>query len=200
MIEVIIPFVTNLIASIGYLGLALLMLLESTAIPLPSELIMPFAGFLIAQAKMSFVFVVIASTLGSLAGSLISYYIGYKGGKHFVKKLGKYFFIEIEHLNKAEKWFEKNGGKTIFFARFMPGIRHVISIPAGAGKMNLLKFSCFTILGAGIWNSFLAYIGFVLEKNWQIVYKYTSIIDMLLLFIVVLLVIYWLVILLNRKK
>ncbi len=191
MIESIIPYIVNLINSISYAGITFLMFLESTAVPLPSELVMPFAGFLISQTKMTFAYVILFSTLGSLIGSLVSYTIGYYGGEKVIKKFGKYLLLEKEHLNKAEKWFERHGGKTIFFCRFVPGIRHVISIPAGVGKMNILRFSAFTILGAGIWNAFLAYAGFLLEKNWTLVHKYSGYIDIGLIVVLSILIIYY---------
>jgi len=200
MIELLVDKVTGIISLIGYLGIFLLMALESTAFPLPSELVMPFAGFLVAKGGMSFVVVIVVSTLGSLLGSLVSYYIGYYGGHRFVKRFGKYFLLDAEHLRKAEKWFLKRGKKTIFFSRFVPGVRHVISIPAGIGKMKIAKFSVFTFLGAGIWNTILLLIGFILEKNWKIVYNYSRYIDMILVFLVVILIIYYVYYLINRKS
>jgi len=189
--EFLVNSITTFISAVSYIGIFILMLLESTLIPLPSELVMPFAGFLVALGKMNLWLVIIFSTLGSLAGSLIGYWIGRKYSKSFIKKFGKYLLIEVEHLKKAEKWFKKYGNKTIFFSRFIPGVRHVISVPAGTAKMSLKKFSILTLIGAGIWNSFLLWLGYVLEKNWQIVYSYTKIIDMLVIAIIFLLIIYY---------
>jgi membrane protein DedA with SNARE-associated domain len=199
MIELIVDKITGIISLISYFGIFILMALESTAFPLPSELVMPFAGFLVAEGKMSFVAVILTSTLGSLAGSLLSYYIGYYGSYKFVKKFGKYFLLNREHLKKAEKWFSKHGKRTVFFSRFVPGVRHVISIPAGIGKMKLAKFSLFTILGAGIWNTVLLTAGFILEKNWKIVYSYSKYIDIILIFLVIAAIVYYAFYLINRK-
>jgi membrane protein DedA with SNARE-associated domain len=191
MIEILIDKITGIILGISHLGVFILMLLESTMAPLPSELVMPFAGFLVALNKMDALSVIAAATLGSLCGSLISYWLGRHFGIKIVNKFGKYLLLEEEHLKKAEKWFKRRGGITVFISRFVPGVRHVISIPAGVGKMNLLKFSVLTVIGAGIWNTFLMYLGFMLERNYNLVYEYTSYIDMILLFIVSVLVIYY---------
>jgi len=200
MIESLIGTITAFISAIGYLGVFVLMFLESTMIPLPSELVMPFAGFLVAMGEMSLWPVIIASVLGSLAGSLFGYWLGRKYGHGFIRVFGKYLLLEKNHLIKAEKYFKRHGNKTIFIARFIPGIRHFISIPAGAGKMNLKKFSILTVLGAGIWNSFLLWTGYVLQKNWKIVYGYTQIIDMFLIVIIFLLITYYVYKIIQSKK
>ena len=164
----------NIIQTMGYGGLVFLMACESMVVPLPSEFVMPFAGFLAAQEKFSFVYVVIFSTIGSLIGSLLSYYIGKFGGNPLVKKFGKYALLDEHDLEKTQNWFAKRGERTIFISRFIPVVRHLISIPAGMGKMNVWKFSIYTIVGAGLWNAFLAYLGYVLGENWESVRKYTE--------------------------
>jgi membrane protein DedA with SNARE-associated domain len=143
-------------------------------IPLPSELVMPFAGFLAVQGSMNFWLVILFSVAGSLAGSTISYYMGLWGGNRLVLKFGKYLFLDETDLKKTEAWFAKSGEKTIFIGRFVPVVRHLISIPAGIGKMNLKKFYLFTFLGAGIWNAFLAATGYVLGKKWNMVRHYSE--------------------------
>jgi membrane protein DedA with SNARE-associated domain len=200
MIEILISQITGIISAVSYAGVFLLMLLESTMFPLPSELIMPFAGFLVALNKMDVLTLIIAATLGSLAGSLFSYWLGRHFGHRIVRRFGKYLLLDNEHLKKAEKWFKNYGGRTVFISRFIPGIRHVISIPAGIGKMNIFKFSLLTVIGAGIWNTFLAWLGFILERNYNIVYKYTSYIDMLIVFIVCVLVIYYIYKIIDSRK
>ncbi len=159
---------------LGYPGITFLMTLESMVIPIPSELVMPFAGFLAEEGKMNFWLVIFFSSLGSLLGSLISYYLGYYGGKKFVLKFGKYLLLDSADLEKTEKWFQKRGDKTIFFSRFIPVVRHLISIPAGIGKMNLKKFCLYTITGATIWNSIIAYCGYVLGENWNQIRHYSE--------------------------
>ncbi len=167
-------FFTLVIQAFGYPGVLILMALESMIAPVPSELVMPFAGFLAGQGQMNFWLVILASSMGSLIGSLISYYIGKKGGYPLVKKYGKYLLLDEVDLQKAEQWFQKRGEKTIFISRFIPVVRHLISIPAGVGRMNLKKFCLYTVLGATLWNSFLAYLGFVLGQRWELVHQYTE--------------------------
>jgi len=145
---------------------------------------MPFAGFLIAEKKFSFFLVILISTIGSLSGSLISYYIGYYGGQAFVNKFGRYFLINQDELKATEKFFQKNGQITIFISRFIPIIRHLISLPAGMAKMNLGKFLLLTVLGAGLWNSFLTVLGYHLRQNWQLVIKYSKVVDDLMIIVI----------------
>jgi membrane protein DedA with SNARE-associated domain len=153
------------------------MVLESMVFPVPSEAVMPFAGFLIVDGQFTFTGVIIASTLGSIVGSLASYAMGYYGGKPFIQRFGKYLLLDTHDLEITERFFDKRGELTIFISRFIPVIRHLISIPAGLGKMNLWKFSIYTILGAGLWNSFLTYVGFKLKENWTEVMTYSHTID-----------------------
>lgn len=165
------------IAATSYPGIFLLMVLESMVFPIPSEAVMPFAGFLIVDGQFTFTGVIIASTLGSIVGSLISYAMGFYGGKPFIQRFGKYLLLDTHDLAITERFFAKYGELTIFISRFIPIVRHLISIPAGIGKMNLVKFSIYTIIGAGMWNSFLTYVGFKLKSNWTEVMKYSHTID-----------------------
>ena len=167
-------FAVRTIEFLGYPGITVLMTLESMVFPLPSELVMPFAGFLVVEGKINFWLVVLFSSLGSLLGSLISYYAGYYGGNKFVLKLGKYLLLDFTDLEKTEKWFKKKGEKTILISRFIPVVRHLISIPAGIGKMDIKKFCMYTVLGATLWNGFLAYCGYALGKNWRLVRHYSE--------------------------
>jgi membrane protein DedA with SNARE-associated domain len=175
--EFIARYATHLIETTGYTSVFILMVMESMVFPIPSEAVMPFAGFLIEQKTFTFWQVILVSTLGSIVGSLISYYIGCFGGMPFVKRFGKYALLDVAELEATERFFKKRGELTIFICRFIPVVRHLISIPAGTGKMNVIRFSIFTVVGAGLWNSFLAYIGFVLKSNWDEVMKYSHIID-----------------------
>jgi membrane protein DedA with SNARE-associated domain len=175
--EFVAVFATQLIEKLGYPSVFVLMAMESMVFPLPSEAVMPFAGFLIVQKTFTFWQVILVSTFGSIVGSLISYGIGFYGGMPFVKKFGKYALLDVKELEASEGFFKKYGEITILICRFIPVIRHLISIPAGIGKMNIVKFSIFTIIGAGIWNSFLTYVGYVLKSNWAEVMKYSHIID-----------------------
>jgi len=159
---------------------AILMMLESMIFPVPSEGVMPFAGFLIYEGKFTFLGTIFFSTLGSIIGSLISYVAGIYGGKPFVLKFGKYLLLDQHHLEATERFFGKYGDKTIFVSRFIPVVRHLISIPAGVGRMNLTKFCIYTIVGAGMWNGFLAWVGFKLRDNWEEVMKYSSVVDIVM--------------------
>lgn len=172
---------TAFIFSTGYIGIFILMVMESMVLPVPSEAVMPFAGFNIADGELTWSGVILAATLGSIVGSLISYYIGYYGGKPFIKRFGKYLLLNQHHLELSERFFSKRGEITILIARFVPIVRHLISIPAGFGKMNLTRFLIFTIIGAGIWNAFLTWVGFILRENWEEVMKYSHIIDLVVL-------------------
>jgi membrane protein DedA with SNARE-associated domain len=175
--ELIATYATYLIAKAGYASVFILMTMESMVFPVPSEAVMPFAGFLVEQGAFTFWQVILVSTCGSIVGSLISYYIGLFGGMPFVKRFGKYALLDVEELEATEKFFRKRGELTIFICRLIPVVRHLISIPAGTGKMNIWKFSIFTILGAGIWNAFLTWVGYVLKSNWEKVMRYSHIID-----------------------
>lgn len=193
-------FCISAISSMGYLGVGFLMILESMIFPIPSELVMPFAGFLIAEGKMTFFWVILSSIIGSLIGSFLSYYIGLKGGKKFLIKYGKYFLLNKEHLIKTEKWFSKKGELTIFIGRLVPVVRHFISIPAGFGKMNLKKFTLYTVLGAGMWNFFLTYIGFILGNNWDKIKHYSDYFSWGILIILVVALIYVIIKALRKIK
>lgn len=175
--EFIAAYATGLIEKTGYISVFILMTMESMVFPVPSEAVMPFAGFLIEQKTFTWWGVILVSTLGSIIGSLLSYYIGYFGGMPFVKRFGKYALLDVKELEATEKFFRKRGELTIFICRFIPVVRHLISIPAGTGKMNIVRFSIFTIIGAGLWNAFLTYVGYVLKSNWDEVMKYSHIID-----------------------
>ena len=151
----------------GYWGVFLFMVLESMVFPIPSELVMPLAGFLVQQGKMQFWTVSLVASMASVAGSLLSYEIGRYGGKPFIERYGKYFFLNQRHLDWTHAWFEKHGVSTIFVARLLPVVRHLISIPAGAAKMPLAPFVALTFAGALVWNTFLLWVGVQLGANWQ---------------------------------
>jgi len=177
MIAQLTLYFTYIIEQMGYWGAAFLMALESMIAPVPSELVMPFVGFLAAEGKFSIPMAIVFTSIGSLVGSLISYYLGLWGGRPLVLKAGRYLFLNHEHLEWTERWFAKNGSWTIFVSRFIPVVRHLISIPAGLGRMNVLRFSIFTIVGATIWNTFLLYCGYKLRQNWTLVQQYSHELD-----------------------
>lgn len=152
-------------ANLNYFTVALLMIIESTFLPLPSELIMPFAAFKAAQGNLNVFLVILAGTAGALTGSLINYTLAYYLGRPLVykfasSKLGRLFLLSEEKVKKAEDYFIRNGKSSTFIGRLVPGVRHLISIPAGLAKMNLKDFMLYTFVGAGIWNIILVIIGY----------------------------------------
>lgn len=191
IVEYLSNLIVNFMSFLGYIGLLILMALESMIAPVPSEVVMPFAGFLVAEGRFTFFLVAIFSTLGSIVGSLISYWLGLFGGRRFISRFGKYLLLDESHLDWTENWFRRKGEKTIFISRFIPIVRHLISIPAGVGKMNLNKFLVYTASGALIWNMFLAYLGFKLKQQWEIVHKYSSQIDIIAGIILLSVIIYF---------
>ncbi len=170
---------TGIIASTGYFGIFILMVLESMVAPVPSELVMPFAGFLVADGKMSFWLAVIVSGLASVTGSLISYYLAFFGGKELINKFGKFALLDKEELAWTEQWFRKRGSGTILISRFIPVVRHLISIPAGLARMDIRKFILFTAVGATAWNSFLLWAGMQLRERWLLVESYSKPLDVI---------------------
>ncbi|OGY64801.1 MAG: hypothetical protein A3J53_02880 [Candidatus Harrisonbacteria bacterium RIFCSPHIGHO2_02_FULL_40_20] len=188
MIEPLINLFTDIISTAGYAGIVVLMALESMVAPVPSEAVMPFAGMLWFSGQMSFWLIILFSTLGSIIGSLISYYMGLYGGRPLITKYGKYLLLNEHDLVITERFFERFGDKTIFISRFVPVVRHLISIPAGTGKMNLVKFIFYTTLGAGLWNAILTYLGYYLGSNWTVIRKYSEIGDIILVVLIIALV------------
>jgi len=159
--------VIYLITELGYLGIFVAMTMESAALPIPSEIVMPFAGYVAFQGHLDFWAIVIAGTLGNLVGSILLYYIGLKGGRPVLMKYGKYILVSEREIKIAEEWFRKFGSKVIFFSRMLPVVRTFVSLPAGAAKMGIKKFSFYTLIGSLPWNITLTYVGFVLGENWQ---------------------------------
>lgn len=193
MFNFLFTYFTEIISAAGYAGVSLLMAAESMILPVPSEAVMPFAGFLWYSGKMTFVGILIASTLGSIVGSIISYYIGLWGGRVFIEKYGKYFLLKKSHLELTERFFKRFGSGAIFICRFIPIVRHLISIPAGIGRMPFLKFIVYTTVGAAIWNSFLACCGYYLGSRWSEIERYGAAIDKVVLVILFVWLVYWLV-------
>lgn len=187
------------ISLFGYFGIFFVIVLESIIVPIPSEFILPFAGFLVYQGSLDFVLVIIAATVGSVFSSIISYYIGYYGGRPFFKKYGKYMLITEKELKSSEKWFEKHGHKAVFAGRMIPGIRSLISIPAGIAKMKMGRFLAYTTLGSLPWNIALVYIGFALGEQWQTIGQYLDILDIIVVIGVILFVVYLIYRLKSRK-
>lgn len=198
MFAYLVELFIKIISDAGYLGLTFLMMLESMIAPVPSEAVMPFAGFLVYQGKMHWEMVILFSTFGSIIGSIVSYYIGMNFGRPLIVKYGKYLLLSEHHLDLTEKFFHKFGQKTIFFSRFIPIVRHFISLPAGAAKMNVWIFSIYTIIGAALWNSFLAWLGYRLGSNWSIIRTYSEKLDIVIIGLIIIGIIY--LVYKNKKK
>ena len=164
-------------ANLNYFTIALLMLIESTFLPLPSEVVIPFAAYKAAQGELNVFIVVLTGTIGALTGSLINYTLAYYLGRPLVykfaeSKLGKLCLLSKEKVMLAEEYFIRNGKTSTFIGRLVPGIRHLISIPAGLAKMSLRDFMTFTFIGAGIWNIILAIIGYYLYAVREQIFPY----------------------------
>jgi membrane protein DedA with SNARE-associated domain len=150
------------LASWGYIGIIIALSIEV----IPSEIVLAYAGYLVMQGHISFWGAVIAGSIGGVIAQLVVYAIGYYGGRPFVLKYGKYILIQPKHIQTAEQWFARYGTPVVFFARFIPVVRHAISIPAGISKMNLWKFSIYTLIASVPWSIIFITIGKVLGENW----------------------------------
>lgn len=171
MIEILAHWIIQIITSSGYIGVFILMTLESALIPMPSEVTMPFSGFLSTTGVFNVWGVILVGTLGNLVGSLVAYYLGFYGEatlvKDIIKKYGKYVLISEKEFHHAEKWFRTHGEIIVFASRLLPVIRTFISLPAGIAKMEIKKFVLYTVSGSFLWSVLLTYIGVVMGKNWE---------------------------------
>lgn len=165
--EAVFDFVINLISSLGYWGIFIGMFIESSSIPLPSEAIMGFAGYLVYKGEMNLWLAGLVGALGNISGSTFMYILGLKGGRPIVEKYGKYLHITKDKLEKSDKWFAKWGDEMVFIAQLLPGIRTFISLPAGIVKVNFVKFILYTFIGAFIWCTALAYAAYKFGSNWE---------------------------------
>ncbi|MBI5729126.1 MAG: DedA family protein [Candidatus Magasanikbacteria bacterium] len=167
IIDVLAAIVVGTISFLGYGGIFLLMLLESSGVPVPSEVIMPFSGFLVFKGQLTLIAIVLVGTLGNVAGSLLAYWIGHRGGRPLIEKYGKYILISKHDLDLADRWFLNYGPLTVFFGRLLPVVRTYISFPAGIAKMNLKKFIIYTTLGALPWVWLFGWLGVKMGANWE---------------------------------
>lgn len=186
----VIDLVISFISTTGYVGIFLLMILESALIPIPSEIIMPFSGFLVTSGKFHPIAVILAGSLGNLVGSVLTYYIGIKFGRAFIIKYGKYIFFKENHLEFTDKLFKKYGDRISFVGRLLPLIRTYVSLPAGIGKTNLAKFVFYTFTGSVIWNTMLTFAGIQLGNNWENIDKYSIYLDIAAIFAIVVFIVW----------
>lgn len=167
IIEVLSVFIISVISAGGYAGVVLLMAIESACIPLPSEVIMPFSGYLVYIGRFNLFWVATAGAIGCNLGSLVAYYIGYYGGRPLVEKYGSYIFLSEKELHWADRFFEKWGDWAVFVSRLLPVVRTFIALPAGIAKMNQIRFHIFTFVGSWPWCFMLAWIGMRLGEQWD---------------------------------
>jgi membrane protein DedA with SNARE-associated domain len=181
-----------LIESLGYWGVFIAMTLESACIPLPSEIIMPFSGYVVYQGttNMTLVGIGIVGALGNLFGSLIAYYVGLIGGRPLLERYGKYIFISHNKLELADRWFDKYGYEAVLISRFLPGIRTFISLPAGIAHMDIKKFVIYTFIGSLPWCFALGYVGVVLGPQWELIRTYFHILDIIVAIAIVVFIAY----------
>lgn len=187
-------WIMQVISSLGYAGIVFLMFVENVFPPIPSELIIPLAGFLVTRGELSFIGVVAAGTAGSILGALPFYYLGRKIEeerlRQWTEKYGRWLTISVRDVESAKKWFDKHGAWTVFFCRFIPGVRSVISLPAGIHRMNPFTFLSASALGMCLWTSLLAGAGYLLKSNFERVEEYLDPVSYLIIGALVLMYIY----------
>ncbi len=193
--------ILSIMEQYGYIGTFLLITIENVFPPIPSEIVLLFGGFMTTYTSLNIAFMVIAATLGSLLGAIILYYIGKILNKERLKKIvsgkvGKVLHLKNEDIDKADQWFDTKGNKTVFFCRFIPIVRSLISIPAGMSEMDMKKFIIYTIAGSLIWNTVLLFIGSKVGENWTDIlgifdnYSHITLIVLIILFIVACIIFY----------
>lgn len=184
-------FITQTISQFGYFGVVILMAIESAAIPLPSEVIMPFAGFLVQGGRFTLFGLALAGAAGSVIGSIVTYALGYYGGRPLILKYGRYVLITEHDLQLTERFFAKFGALSTFFGRILPIVRTFISIPAGIGKVKFLPFVAYSFIGSFIWSYFLAWLGMRLGENWHSLESYFRKFDVIIGLIIIAAIIWW---------
>ncbi|HYA38518.1 MAG TPA: DedA family protein [Candidatus Methylomirabilis sp.] len=167
IIALLAGFIIGTISRLGYGGIVLLMAIESACIPLPSEIIMPFSGYLVSAGQMNLWLVGLAGAVGCVLGSIVAYYAGAWGGRPFIEKYGRYILVSHHDLDLADRWFKLHGDITIFLGRLLPVIRTFIAFPAGIARMGLWRFNLYTFVGSYIWSLGLAWIGMKLGEHWN---------------------------------
>ncbi|MBX4186735.1 MAG: DedA family protein [Candidatus Doudnabacteria bacterium] len=184
-------FVTHTINTLGYSGVVLLMSIESAAIPLPSEVIMPFSGFLVEAGRFTLLGLALAGAIGSTIGSLVTYYVGFYGGRPLVERYGKYALISHHDLELSERFFNHFRYSATFIGRLLPVIRTFISIPAGIAKAPIVPFTVNAFVGSFIWSYFLAWLGLKLGENWKHLEIYFRRFELLIGIAILSLLAYW---------
>ncbi len=181
MLESLVQWAMQVVYYFGYSGVAVLILLSNLFLPVPSELVLPFAGFLVGQGFFSFPLVMLAATAGSMAGAFIVYAparrLGEEPVRRFVKRYGRFGLLSESDLDKASGWFDQHGGEAVLIGRLVPGVGALISVPAGIERMPLWKFLTYTTIGNGIWNGIFIGLGWALGSQWGVVRQYMPVIE-----------------------
>ena len=172
IITVLSRFIISTISTFGYTGIVVTMAIESACIPLPSEIIMPFSGYLVTTGEFTMLGVTLAGAVGNVVGSIVAYYAGAWGGRPLVERYGPYVLVSRKDLDLADRWFQKYGEAAVFFSRMLPVIRTFISLPAGVAQMNFPRFVLLTFIGALPWCYLLAYIGAKMGEEWEHLREY----------------------------
>jgi membrane protein DedA with SNARE-associated domain len=167
ILEIISAFIVATISLLGYGGVMLLMAIESACIPLPSEIIMPFSGYLVSRGEMNLWLVGVAGAVGCVLGSMVAYWVGMYGGRPLIEKYGRFVLISHHDLDLADRWFAKYGEVIVFVSRLLPAIRTFIAFPAGVARMNIPRFIIYTFAGSLPWCIALAYVGQKLGEHWD---------------------------------
>jgi membrane protein DedA with SNARE-associated domain len=195
MSDWIATWITNTMTTMGYLGIGLLMFLENLFPPIPSELIMPLAGFTVSQGKMEFIPAVAAGVIGTVLGAFPWYYAGKLIGeqrlRHLANRYGKWLTISGKDIDKANHWFTKHGGKAVFLCRLVPGVRTLISLPAGLNAMPMLPFVVYSTIGTVLWVTLLTFLGLQLGNNYQLVDEWLAPVSKLVLVVILLAFGFW---------
>lgn len=190
--EFVSDFILYWIGALGYPGILFFMALESAALPVPSEIVMPFSGYLAYLGNFDMRIVIAMGTIGNLLGSIAAYYVGLLGGRPFIKRYGKYFLVHEKKLALAEKFFREHGDKAVLISRLLPVVRTFISIPAGIGKMDIKRFALFTTIGSAPWSLLLAYLGFALGPDWKDIVGFFNQLDILIILAIITVSVYYL--------
>ena len=191
ILATIASWIIGVISSLGYGGIILLMAISAANIPIPSEVIMPFSGFLVFQGTFNLYLTALMGAIGCVVGSSFSYFLGSYVGRPLVEKYGKFILISHHDLDLADRWFGKHGEATVFFGRFLPVITTFISFPAGISRMNYARFIIYSFFGSLLWSLFLAFIGLKLGENWGNIKNYTRGFDWLILALIIIGIIWW---------
>jgi len=185
MVESIINMVIIVMAKLGYLGVFIFMMLESACIPIPSEAILPFGGYLSYTGRLSIIPTILIGTLGGTFGSILAYYLGKLGGRPLVEKYSSFLHLSKSSLDKGDQYFSKYGEKIVFYSRLLPIVRTFISLPAGISNMNFKKFILYTFFGSLIWSTLLGYTGYYMGENWIIIRPWFHYADIAMVIVIV---------------